>query len=60
MQQKEVWWGDSGLNQEQEEDLQEAGIVDILIKRSYEKKQSVHIRILPYASIFLWSRRPCQ
>lgn len=60
MQQKGVWWGDSGLNQAQEEYLQEAGIVDILRKRSYEKKQSVHIRILPYASISLWSTRPCQ
>lgn len=35
-------------------------MVDILIKHSYEKKQSVHIRILPYASIFAWSARPRQ
>lgn len=52
--------GSKGLNQKQEEYLQEAVIVDILIKHSYEKKQSVHIWILPYASIFSWSRRPWQ
>lgn len=49
-----------GLNRDQEESLPQVIMVGILIKRSYEKKQSVHIRIRPYASIFSWSRRPRQ
>lgn len=57
---KKVWWELSGLKSK-------AGGVPsgsynswYSNKTLYEKKQSVHIWILPYASIFSWSRRPWQ